>query len=191
MRVTISSLRMTLARAALWFAVLSGGCTLRMTTVLPRAAVRGVVPENRVGISTLSTTESDLLGVDHDATVSEASLVVVGERELCADVLVRTWQGAADDWDLRVRVDGSVQAASRWPALECREGQCLPDDRRVFPLPSDRDPRVQVRGGRVCAPLAAGTIPQRELALELQQGALRLEFRWELTGEERRRFARR
>lgn len=182
---------MNLARAALLFATLSGGCTLRMTGVLPRAAVRGVVPENRLGISTLSTAESNLLGVDHAATVSEASLVVVSERELCADVLVRTWQGATAEWDLRVRVDGVQQAASRWPALECRAGQCLPSDRRVFSLPSDRDPRVQVHGGRVCAPLAAGTIPQRELALELQQGALQLEFRWVLTGGEHGRLARR
>jgi hypothetical protein len=50
---------------------------------------------------------------------------------------------------------------------------------------------VQVRGERVCAPLAAGTSAQREIALELQQGGLRLEFRWLLTGAERERLARR
>ena len=182
---------MSLARRAVLFALLSGGCTLRATAVLPRAAVRGVVTENRLGISTLSTSESDLLGVDHDATVSEASLVVVTEHALCADVLVRTWQVATADWDLRVRVDDAEQAASRWTAMECREGQCLPSDRRVFSLPSDRDPRVQVRGGRVCAPLAAGTSAQREFALDLRQGALQLEFRWLLTGAPSGRIARR
>ncbi|MFO0602271.1 MAG: hypothetical protein U0324_03805 [Polyangiales bacterium] len=182
---------MKLARGAVLFALLSGGCALRATAVLQRSAVRGVMTENRVALSTLSTTESDLLGVDHGATVSEASLVAVTEHELCADVLVRTWQGAAADWDLRVRVDGAEQAASRWPAMECREGQCLPSDRRVFPLLSDRDPRVQVRGGRVCAPLAAGTTARREIALELRQGALQLEFQWLLTGAPSGRLARR
>ncbi len=182
---------MHITRAAVVFALLSGGCTLRASAVLPRAAVRGVVIENRLGISTLSTTESDLLGVEHEATVSEASLVVVTERALCADVLVRTWHGATADWDLRVRIDGAEHAASRWAAMDCREGECLPSDRRVFSLPSDRDPRVQVRGGRVCAPLAAGTSAQREIALELQQGGLQLEFRWLLTGAERGRLARR
>jgi hypothetical protein len=155
---------MHIARAAVVFALLSGGCTLRASAVLPRAAVRGVVTENRLGISTLSTTESDLLGVEHGATA---------------------------DWDLRVRIDGAEHAASRWAAMDCREGECLPSNRRVFSLPSDRDPRVQVRGERVCAPLAAGTSAQREIALELQQGGLRLEFRWLLTGAERERLARR
>lgn len=168
---------------ALALALTSGGCALHATAVLPRAAVRGVVPENRVGISTLSTTESAMLGVDHGATVSEASLVYVSERELCADVLMRTWQGATAEWDLRVRVDGAEQAASRWTAMECRAGECLPSDRRVLSQASDRDPRVAVRGGRVCAPLAAGTSAQREISVGLQQGALRIEFRWELTGE--------
>lgn len=182
---------MKLAPCVVVFALVSGGCTLRSTAVLPRAAVRGVVTENRVGISTLSTTESALLGVDPGATVSEASLVVVTEHTLCADVLVRTWQGATGDWDLRVRVDGEEQAASRWAAMACGEGQCLPSDRRVSSQVSDRDPRVQVRGGRVCAPLAAGTIAQREIALELRQGALRLEFQWLLTGTPEGRLARR
>lgn len=155
-------------------------CVLRNSTALPRVALAGAVPENRVGVATLSALESATIGLPADATFSEASLVSVDGPSLCVDVLLRTWSGAAPEFATRLRVDGTVHSEGSWTLAECALGQCLQPDTRVHTRPTDVDARLHVRGGRLCTTLQhrVDTL-ERELELELQQGAFSLRFRWE------------
>lgn len=135
----------------------------------------------------------EVLSLPHGALTSEAALLKSDPEELCFDVKMRTWQGAARRYHVSLAVDGKeverreIDLGACTPAsLEPDEPatqslSCLAIDSAIGALSTDTLDSVKVRGSRMCLPHHGGLSSASQLVeLELEQGAASFSFRWQL-----------
>lgn len=185
-----------LALASLLACVAGPGCATSGVAVTPSPLSQAFARPAVVAVPENGGSE-EVLSLPRGALTSEAALLHADADELCFDVKMRTWQGAARRYKVSLLVDGRELTERETDLGACTPGSLEPDeparqslsclavDSALGALTTDTLDAVKVRGSRVCLRHnGALTKESKEIRLDLAQGAAVFSFRWKLAGPE-------